>query len=257
MFGAHLASSLRYFTYLGDAALWVFLALNLYWAGKRRLSTVLVVAILVDVILNKVVKYSLAMPRPDESLWLIGVEDPYGFPSGHSETAFMMATFFSLVDLRASPLFILAGLTGYSRIVLRIHYPIDVVGGAFLGIMMGWMTYKLKDVRFKPTREHRILTIATSFAFGLALFLWFPIRRALTSGFVGGMGLSFSFLSRDGSSEKQHTSNQQFFRAIIGSITTGTLLLAYAMIGTPMLKGLVAFLMPVWAFLIYPSIYGR
>ena len=105
------------------AALWVLVASALYWIGRRRPSIALIAAILIDVTVNKVVKYSLAMPRPDPSRWVIEPEDPYGFPSGHAETAFLAAAFLSSIDRRALPLFALAGMVGYSRVLLGSTTP--------------------------------------------------------------------------------------------------------------------------------------
>ena len=37
------------------------------------------------------------------------------------------------------PAFILAVLIGFSRLYLYVHYPADVLAGALLGIMLGWL----------------------------------------------------------------------------------------------------------------------
>jgi membrane-associated phospholipid phosphatase len=37
----------------------------------------------------------------------------------------------------ASLLLIWAALIGYSRIYLGVHYPLDVLGGLFLGVLLG------------------------------------------------------------------------------------------------------------------------
>lgn len=61
------------------------------------------------------------------------------FPSGHSNTAFATAT---LLALRFGGLywlaFVLAGMVGYSRIYLGVHFPSDVFAGALLGIAFMW-----------------------------------------------------------------------------------------------------------------------
>ena len=56
------------------------------------------------------------------------------FPSGHTTVAFAAAVALGtfLPRLRI-PLFGLALLIGLSRIVLRVHYPSDAIGGAFIG----------------------------------------------------------------------------------------------------------------------------
>lgn len=73
--------------------------------------------------------------------FLVGRKRPDGgsgsFPSGHTATAFAAA---SLIDDNSGGAFGvaaygLAGLTGYSRIESRQHYPSDVLAGAAIGIL--------------------------------------------------------------------------------------------------------------------------
>ena len=55
-----------------------------------------------------------------------------------------MATFVSLLFRKrwvTTGLIIWAALVSYSRIYLGVHYPGDVIGGALLGILLGWAVY--------------------------------------------------------------------------------------------------------------------
>ena len=59
--------------------------------------------------------------------------DP-SFPSAHTLYAFMMATLLSARFPRYRALFyVAAGLIGWTRIYLGVHFPTDVAGGALLG----------------------------------------------------------------------------------------------------------------------------
>ena len=40
-----------------------------------------------------------------------------------------------------------AGLIAYSRIYLGVHYPLDILCGAFAGILMGSLIYSLVNKR--------------------------------------------------------------------------------------------------------------
>ena len=57
------------------------------------------------------------------------------FPSGHAATSFAAATVLSFARPRWAPAFYLLALAiGFSRVYVGVHYPLDVVGGAVLGI---------------------------------------------------------------------------------------------------------------------------
>jgi len=59
--------------------------------------------------------------------------DP-SFPSAHTAFAFMMAVLLSRWFPRYQFIFfIIAGLIGWTRIYLGLHYPTDVIAGALLG----------------------------------------------------------------------------------------------------------------------------
>lgn len=69
---------------------------------------------------------------------LVGCSDSFSFPSNHATNAFALAAFFAVYYRKlAIPLFIVAGLAGYSRVYLGVHYPLDVLGGICLGVTFG------------------------------------------------------------------------------------------------------------------------
>ena len=62
------------------------------------------------------------------------------FPSGHSVTAFALAFVLSRAYPRYASLFYgLAVLVAISRVYLAKHFPSDVVAGAAIGILAGWI----------------------------------------------------------------------------------------------------------------------
>jgi undecaprenyl-diphosphatase len=57
------------------------------------------------------------------------------FPSGHAASAFAFATGVGNAQpLLSAPLRALATLVGYSRVHTGVHYPADVLAGAFIGV---------------------------------------------------------------------------------------------------------------------------
>lgn len=61
-----------------------------------------------------------------------------GFPSGHTSAAFALAGVLGVAFPGATPFFyLLAVLTGLSRLYFRAHFTWDVLGGAVIGIAVG------------------------------------------------------------------------------------------------------------------------
>lgn len=150
---------MRYLTLLGDGKLLVILILLLLLVSFRYFFTALTAFVFsgLSVQFFKRVLFS-DFPRPgkyfelsvtDYELYLVpGVElsSWFSFPSGHTATAF--AVFFALALLTRSKigqagLLLLAIGVGYSRIYLSQHFLMDVVAGSLLGIIMGWLAWRL------------------------------------------------------------------------------------------------------------------
>ena len=71
----------------------------------------------------------------------------YGFVSSHAANFFAIATFlfflFKSFTKKWGWLYLWAGLIAYSRIYLGVHYPLDIIGGSILGLLIGFTVSKL------------------------------------------------------------------------------------------------------------------
>ena len=84
----------------------------------------------------------------------------YGFVSSHAANTFAVAAFLTAA-LRESYksigwwLYAWALVSSYSRIYVGVHYPGDIIAGAALGILIGWMIWKLLGLILKNHLNRR------------------------------------------------------------------------------------------------------
>ena len=145
------------YTFSGDGLVSIAAVILLALCNKLKEAVTLLVAYISSGLAGQLLKNTVDFPRPrlyfEQTMihyqhFVEGVtlHDHSSFPSGHTASAFAMATIFSLCfkDSRVSiAAFGLATLTGYSRIYLAQHFLPDVVGGAFVGIIFAMLTYYL------------------------------------------------------------------------------------------------------------------
>ncbi len=107
------------------------------------------------------IKGLIQRPRPCDALgWcqpVIGFSPGgFSFPSGHAAGSFLFCTFVSVLRPRYAPLLMAFAIgVACSRVVLGVHYPSDVTGGALFGTLSGFAAAKLYR-HFHPTAKASI-----------------------------------------------------------------------------------------------------
>jgi membrane-associated phospholipid phosphatase len=101
--------------------------------------------------LTQSLKKQIKKQRPNEKYAFIVKRDDEGggmsFPSGHTSEAFCTATSLALRYHKwyvIAPAYIYASSVGWARMYQGVHYPSDVLAGAFIGAGSAWLGWKLQ-----------------------------------------------------------------------------------------------------------------
>ncbi len=135
------------YTYMGDGLFAVALSVFLFFVLKqKKMGFIMLVAYAFTGILAQMIKPIIESPRPQPYFapqWLpFFIKDIIhgghtSFPSGHTVTAFAVATvivLFTHNKLLHIVLLMLAMLTGFSRVYLSQHFLLDVLAGSLIGV---------------------------------------------------------------------------------------------------------------------------
>jgi len=75
---------------------------------------------------------------------LVGIPDAFSFPSGHATAAMAVALAYAVSFPAAAPALVALALgVGMSRVVLRVHYPGDVLAGQAIALVTDLIVFAL------------------------------------------------------------------------------------------------------------------
>lgn len=134
-------------------AIWIFFLYLSYLLIKNNFTIFwqLLIATLVAEIIEKIGKKKNLWPRP---MFVRHDNTPFGlvdgwyrtgaFPSGHTMKATIFLLFLVNLPVFYLPLFLLICLPLlFFRVLVGFHYPIDVVGGAILGVIIWFPSHMI------------------------------------------------------------------------------------------------------------------
>ena len=139
------------FAELSSLGAWTIALVALAWladSGRRlfwRHLLALALALALIGTVGQFVKVAVGRPRPVKTLTNVRIVDQVipesrSFPSGHSMTAFFFMTYVALARRRARYwALLLAAAVAFSRVYVGMHFPSDILGGAALGALGGWL----------------------------------------------------------------------------------------------------------------------
>ena len=137
-----------FITSLGDwGIIWIVATLVLLIPKKtRKVGLMSAAALLGSLIINNhIIKNLVQRPRPFVTFTdiqiLIPTPSEFSFPSGHTASSFAAAAVFYrfLPKQLGIPAVVLAGLIGFSRLYVGVHYPTDVLAGMLMGVLLSYM----------------------------------------------------------------------------------------------------------------------
>lgn len=162
------------FTLLGDGMISALLIA--FWIKKRpEMAWSFIISTVVYMILLNLMKDGFDMKRPPaildpDTFYLAGkAYMRRSFPSGHTTTIFtlcgVISFYYRSFKFRAVALLV-ALLVGFSRVLIGVHWPADVFGGA----MLGWFSAGIGIYLAKRSKwgYHRIIKYALSIVFVIA-----------------------------------------------------------------------------------------
>ncbi len=135
--------------------LWFLMVFSSKYKYRIAGWTIIITVAISDFLSSKILKFLILRQRPFEVLpdvyKLVSSAGP-SFPSSHAVNSFTVATLIMLFfknPVYTTIAFIVAFLSGFSRIYVGVHYPLDVISGAVIGIIFGIVFYKIVKKIFK------------------------------------------------------------------------------------------------------------
>ncbi len=130
-------------------------------AGKKA-ALLALVSLALALLIAQAIGYAYFRDRPfashEVNLLVDRSTDP-SFPSDHVTFSFAIAGIVWLQDRRIGwPALILGGLIALSRVFVGTHYPLDVIGGALVGLGAAVLVWKVRK-KFDPLTSF-VITVA-------------------------------------------------------------------------------------------------
>ncbi len=153
--------------------LYLFILFKLFRTYQKQFVRIILLIIIViglsDWISSGVIKNSVKRYRPShnteisQNVHLYSYSDgakyqggTFGFVSSHAANSFAIATLAFFFLRKKSKhwkwLFLWAIIVSYSRIYLGVHYPLDIIGGAMVGVFIAFVSYFI-------AKKYSILTL--------------------------------------------------------------------------------------------------
>ncbi len=182
----------KFVTLFGDKYFYLVMASLVYFLYDRRLGKKIVHLLLISASVLYSLKLIVKEPRPT------GCKIPcegYSFPSGHTGAT---TTFWTYLSLKIRNLFlwvfsfVLIILVSYSRLDLNVHYPIDILGGITVGLLVVYFFVWIeKTIKMSEEDKKKLELVIYTVLFVLSAMYTekIPIEGLALIGFGFGISL--------------------------------------------------------------------
>jgi len=187
-------------TFLGDEAFFLVSLPCIYWCLNKKIGARLSVLFLSSAYINMVAKIMADLPRPfdySSAIQPLVKAAGGGFPSGHTQGAVVfwgyLAFCYPNTSFRYLAGFLILGIP-LSRVYLGVHFPIDLVGGYLIGmvLLLGFIKGESHFARWKDTIGFSGLLTMSLCLPALLAFLFSEEKTAVAAmAALAGLGVGF------------------------------------------------------------------
>ena len=124
-------------------------ALLLFRKNLQRAVWAILAVVLAKFGIAELIRLFWSRPRPfvenNVNLLIEKTSEP-SFPSGHASASFALSYVVYHYNKKAGIFFFIASfLVSIARVFVGVHWPLDILGGAVVGVLAGWIIIKISQ----------------------------------------------------------------------------------------------------------------